>query len=192
MTTMSIFNILTNSKAKVFVKWFLPFYLLAFLPSGASAQLKFGYFSYEQAFKAMPEQVIVQKQLSDLKAQYEAEAKRVEEEFNRKYEAFLEVQRELVPTILNKRQAELQELMAKNVEFKEEARRQYAEAEQQSYVPLRQRLGNVLRQIGSERGYAFILNTDANACPYIDPMMGEDISEAVMQALNEQYQAGGQ
>lgn len=189
---MSIFNILTNSKAKVFVKWFLPFYLLAFLPSGASAQLKFGYFSYEQAFKAMPEQVIVQKQLSDLKAQYEAEAKRVEEEFNRKYEAFLEVQRELVPTILNKRQAELQELMAKNVEFKEEARRQYAEAEQQSYVPLRQRLGNVLRQIGSERGYAFILNTDANACPYIDPMMGEDISEAVMQALNEQYQAGGQ
>ena len=102
---MSIFNILTNSKAKVFVKWFLPFYLLAFLPSGASAQLKFGYFSYEQAFKAMPEQVIVQKQLSDLKAQYEAEAKRVEEEFNRKYEAFLEVQRELVPTILNKRQA---------------------------------------------------------------------------------------
>ena len=192
MTTMSIFNILTNSKAKVFVKWFLPFYLLAFLPSGASAQLKFGYFSYEQAFKAMPEQVIVQKQLSDLKAQYEAEAKRVEEEFNRKYEAFLEVQRELVPTILNKRQAELQELMAKNVEFKEEARRQYAEAEQHSYAPLRQRLGNVLRQIGSERGYAFILNTDANACPYIDPMMGEDISEAVMQALNEQYQAGGQ
>lgn len=192
MTTMSIFNILTNSKAKVFVKWFLPFYLLAFLPSGASAQLKFGYFSYEQAFKAMPEQVIVQKQLSDLKAQYEAEAKRVEEEFNRKYEAFLEVQRELVPTILNKRQAELQELMAKNVEFKEEARRQYAEAEQQSYTPLRQRLGDVLRQIGSERGYAFILNTDANACPYIDPMMGEDISEAVMQALNEQYQAGGQ
>ena len=192
MTTMSIFNILTNSKAKVFVKWFLPFYILAFLPSGASAQLKFGYFSYEQAFKAMPEQVIVQKQLSDLKAQYEAEAKRVEEEFNRKYEAFLEVQRELAPTILNKRQAELQELMAKNVEFKEEARRQYAEAEQQSYAPLRQRLGNVLRQIGSERGYAFILNTDANACPYIDPMMGEDISEAVMQALNEQNQAGGQ
>lgn len=151
----------------------------------ASAQVKFGYFSYDRAFKSMPEYSVVQKQLSDLKAQYEAEAKRVEEEFNRKYEAFLEVQRELAPTILNKRQTELQELMARNIQFKEEARKQFADAEKENYAPLRQKISDVLRQIGGERGYAFILNTDAEACPYIDPVMGEDISEVVEEALSK-------
>ena len=149
----------------------------------ASAQVKFGYFSYEQAFKAMPEQVIVQKQLSDLKAQYEAEAKRVEEEFNRKYEEFLDGQRDFAPTILQKRQTELQELLNRNVAFKAESERLLAEAEKEAFAPLHQKLSNALKAIGAQNGYAFILNTDGNACPYIDPTMGEDVTNMLKEAL---------
>ena len=185
MITTSILKTLASNKAKVLMKWILPFYLLTLIPFSATAQIKFGYFSYERAFKAMPEYTIVQKQMSDLKAQYEAEAKRVEEEFNNKYERFLEVQRELAPTIRNKRQTELQELMAKNIQFKEEARRQYAEAEQQAMQPLKEKLSEVLRSIGIERGYSFILNTDSNACPFIDPIQGEDITLVVEDVLKK-------
>ena len=46
----------------------------------------FGYLSYEAALKSMPDYAIVEKQMSDLRAQYQAETKRVEDEFNRKYE----------------------------------------------------------------------------------------------------------
>ena len=31
--------------------------------------------------------------------------------------------------------------------------------------------------------YAFILNTDGNACPYIDPTMGEDVTNMLKEAL---------
>ena len=60
---------------------------------GLSAQenntFRFGYLSYEQALKSVPQYAIMKKQMADLEAQYQAETKRVEEEFNRKYEEFL-------------------------------------------------------------------------------------------------------
>ena len=147
------------------------------------AQVKFGYFSYEQILKWMPEYKIVVDNMNDLKSKYDAETKRVEEEFNRKYEEFLDGQRDFAPTILQKRQTELQELLNRNVAFKAESERLLAEAEKEAFAPLHQKLSNALQTIGAQNGYAFILNTDGNACPYIDPTMGEDVTNILKEAL---------
>lgn len=147
------------------------------------AQVKFGYFSYEQILKWMPEYKIVVDNMNDLKSKYDAETKRVEEEFNRKYEEFLDGQRDFAPTILQKRQTELQELLNRNVAFKTESERLLAEAEKEAFAPLHQKLSNALKAIGAQNGYAFILNTDGNACPYIDPTMGEDVTNMLKEAL---------
>ncbi len=147
------------------------------------AQVKFGYFSYEQILKWMPEYKIVVDNMNDLKSKYDAETKRVEEEFNRKYEEFLDGQRDFAPTILQKRQTELQELLNRNVAFKAESERLLAEAEKEAFAPLHQKLSNALKAIGAQNGYAFILNTDGNACPYIDPTMGEDVTNMLKEAL---------
>lgn len=144
---------------------------------------RFGYLSYEAALKSMPEYATVQKQMSDLKAQYEAETQRVEDEFNRKYEEFLEGQREFPRTILQKRQTELQELMSKNIAFKDNSRVELAQAEQQAMAPLRIKLIETLGTIARQRGYAFIVDTDQKALPYINPDMGEDINQTVQNAL---------
>ena len=150
--------------------------------SHAVAQ-SFGYLSYDQALKSMPEYVIVQKKLADLTAQYEAETKRVEDEFNTKYEQFLEGQRDFPPTILQKRQSELEELMEKNIAFKEESRQLLATAEKESMAPLHEKLAAAIQQVGTSRGLAFILNTDQNAVPFINPSMGIDVTEAVLQLI---------
>lgn len=154
---------------------------------GVSAQenatLKFGFLSYEAALQAMPDYTLVQKNLADLKAQYQTEAKRVEDEFNRKYEEFLEGQREFPKTILQKRQSELQELMQKNIAFKQQSLDELAKAEQESMAPLRIKLIEALGKIGRERGYAFIVDTDQKALPFINPAMGEDINQTVQDAL---------
>lgn len=158
-------------------------FLTLLLPLLAGAQVKFGYFSYENAFTSMPEYAIAQANLKDLSAKYDAETKRVEEEFNRKYEEFLDGQSDFAPTILQKRQTELQELFHKNVAFKAEAAKLLKQAEAEAYAPLREKISKVLAKIGAEHGYAFILNTDGDACPYIDPEMGEDVSQLVREAL---------
>ena len=145
---------------------------------------KFGYLSYNEIFKAMPEYAVAQKNLADLRAKYDEEMKRAEDEFNAKYEELLETQRDLIPSILSKRQTELQEIMEKNVAFKKEAVRLLDEARKDAYAPLRERIFEAVRRIGRERGYAFVLNTDGDACPYLDATCGENIAPLLRTALN--------
>lgn len=161
------------------MKKLILFLFLLMLPFAAGAQMRFGYFSYGDALKAMPDYAVVQKNLSSLKAQYENETKRAEEEFNQKYESFLEGQADFAPAILKKRQAELQDLLNKSISFKKEADRLLKQAEADMYTPLKNKLNAALRRIGQERGYAFILNTDNEALPFVNSAYGEDISTLV-------------
>jgi outer membrane protein len=151
----------------------------------SSQVFRFGYLSYKAAIERMAEYAVVQQQMEDLRAQYQAETLRVEDEFNRKYEEFLDGQREFPRTILQKRQTELQELMEKNIKFKEQSRQELEDAERQAMAPLRIRLIELLSTIGRERGFAFVYDTDTKALPFINPAQGEDISQMVNAMLNE-------
>lgn len=167
-----------------FMKKILFLFIMFVLPLSAAAQVKFGYLSYSEAVKAMPEYAVMQKNLESLKAQYEDETKRSEEEFNEKYQLFLEGRKELADPILKKRQSELQELLAKGISFKAEAARLLKQAEADMYAPLKTKLADVLRRIGTERGYAFIINTDGYALPFVNDAYGEDITAAVIEIIN--------
>ena len=144
---------------------------------------RFGYLSYEAALQAMPEYAIAQKKMADLRQQFQAETLRVEDEFNRKYEEFLEGQREFPKTILQKRQTELQELMERNIKFKENSQEELSKTEKSLMAPLKIRLIEQIGKIGRDRGYAFIVDTDNQALPFINPAMGDDITQLVQNAL---------
>ena len=155
----------------------------------ASAQtgamtMKFGFLSYEEVMKAMPEYATMQKNLTELRAQYEAEQQRVEDDFNRKYEEFLDGQASYPKTILQKRQSELQEMLEKNIAFKQESQQLLSNAEATMLDGLKSTITTTLVMLGQERGYAFILNTDQNAVPFINPALGEDITTDVISTLN--------
>ena len=156
---------------------------MLFALAANAQELKFAYFSYDAALKSMPGYGLALSNVDKLRTQYDNEIKRAENEFNNKYEDFLENQRSMAPAILDKRQAELQELLQKNLKFKEEARRLLQQAEKDAYAPLRTKLSEAVKKIGQERGYAFILNTDNDACPYVDSTKGDDISVLVEDAL---------
>jgi len=156
---------------------------LAVQAQDSTQVMRFGYLSYEEALKSMPDYALAQQKLDKLSAQFDAEAKRVEDEFNTKYEEFLDGQRDFPKTILQKRQTELQELMERNIAFRNSSREELAQARRDALAPLRIRLIELLAKIGQERGYAFIVDTDAQALPFINPQMGEDINQLVQNAL---------
>ena len=153
------------------------------LQAQENVTFRFGFLSYEAALKSMPDYAVVQQKLADLRQQYQDETLRVEDEFNRKYEEFLEGQREFPKTILQKRQTELQELLDKNIQFKENSRKELEKAEQDLMAPLKIRLIETLGNIGRQNGYAFIIDTDVKALPFINPAMGIDINQQVQDAL---------
>ena len=143
----------------------------------ADAQtLKFGYLSYREAIKSMPGYAVARQNLESLRNQYSEETKRSDE-------LFLEAQGELAAPILKKRKAELQELLARSVDFKKEASRLLAKAKAEMFAPLHKELDALLARIASERGYAFILNTDGHALPYANQAFGEDITAIVKDAI---------
>jgi len=149
----------------------------------AQPALRFGYFSYNEVFHTMPGYAIAKHHMDDLRLKYDAETKRSEDEFNSKYEEFLDGQRNFAPSILEKRQAELRELMAKNMAFKADSERLLKQAEEEAYAPLKKQIKEVLQKLGKAKGYAFILNVDNDSFPYVDASMGEDITESIKENL---------
>ena len=127
----------------------------------ASAQIQFGYISYEQVLTEMPEY---------------AKAKR-------KFVDFLQGQKEFPQTIMQKRQAELQALMDNGVAFRMKSQELIAQAEKDMMQEAHKRLNRALLEVGVELGYGYILNTDNNNCPYINPVVGVDVTDIVRKKL---------
>lgn len=158
----------------------------------AEAQvLKFGYLSYEAALKTMPDYGTVQMKMDSLRSAFNAELQRVEEEFNSKYEDFLEGQKDFPRTILLKRQTELQEMLQKNVQFKQQLQQELKDTEVQLMAPLHIQLNDAIAIIAREQKLALVINTDANACPFIEPTMGVNLTELVADKLNKKMRTNG-
>ena len=147
--------------------------------------LRFGYLSYDSVLRALPDYEQVQQQMTKLRSQYEAELSRVEQEFNRKFEEFLDGRADFPPTILRKRQTELQELMQRNVDFRNKSLQEISQTETQLMLPLKEKLSKAIALVGQQQGLAFILNTDQNACPFIDPDRSCNVTEDVMRMLEK-------
>ena len=151
-----------------------------------SVAFKFGYLSYDSVMVAVPDYTELKTNMAQLREQYEAEQKRVENDFNKKYEEFLDGQASFPKTILQKRQSELQELLDRNIEFKKQSQKMLSEAEANMMEVIKTTINMAVNIIAQERGYAFVLNTDKEAVTFINPALGEDITEAVKQLLNEE------
>lgn len=150
-----------------------------------SVAIKFGYLSYDSVMVAMPDYAEFMTNMTQLREQYEAEQKRVENDFNKKYEEFLDGQATFPKTILQKRQSELQEMLDRNIDFKKQSLKMLNNVEANLMNNIKTTINTAVSIIAQERGFAFVLNTDKEAVPFINPAQGEDITEAVKKLLTE-------
>lgn len=150
-----------------------------------SVAIKFGYLSYDSVMVAMPEYAEFKTNMAQLREQYEAEQKRVENDFNKKYEEFLDGQATFPKTILQKRQSELQEMLDRNIDFKKQSLKMLNDVEANLMNTIKTTINTAVSIVAQERGFAFVLNTDKEAVPFINPAQGEDITEAVKKLLTE-------
>ena len=145
-----------------------------------SHPLRFGYASYKAIFSQMAEYAQAKKDFEALKAKYDAEATRAEEEFQRKFAEFIQGQKDFPASILQKRQAELQELMDHSIRFREQSRELLRKAEAEMQEPARVRLNKAIEEVGKELHLLFILHTDGHALPFVHPDLGIDVTDQVL------------
>lgn len=159
-------------------------FTMTLLPLLASAQqFRFGYFSMQQVLEQVPAYTVALRDNRRLAAQYKAELSRSEQEFNAKYEDFLSVQASLAPSIRDKRQAELKDLMTRNIAFKQQSDSLVSQALRNAVSPLRAKIMETVRRIGRQEGFAFVANTDNAALPYVNEENGVDISRQIINGL---------
>lgn len=127
----------------------------------------------------MPQYAQARQQIANLQAKYEQEAQRSETEFQRKFSEFLQGQKDFPTNILQKRQAELQDVMERGIAFRQEAQQLLSKAEKDLMQDVYNQLNAAIAAVGVEQGHAFILNVDDNSAPYINPQMGVDVTDHV-------------
>ncbi len=131
----------------------------------------------------MPQYVAMQESLNALKQQYEAEAKKSESDFQRKFEEFMQGQKDFPKTILEKRQNELQIMLETNAEFRIKAQKLLAEAERSMLADVKAELDEAIAVVAKENGVGIVFDLDGGSVPYVEQGLVADITDAVIHLL---------
>lgn len=138
----------------------------------------------------MPQYKAMQRSMVALKAQYEAEAKKSEEDFQRKFEEFMQGQKEFPKTILEKRQNELQNMLETNAQFRIKVQTLLAEAEKSLMADIMAEMSEAISTVAQERSISIVFDTDNGSIPYMVSGLAVDLTSAVIQLFtteNESY-----
>ena len=167
----SIVNLIKGASRRCVLCVMLICFALGTVAQGVSASvsaLSVGRISHGEVIRLMP--------------QY-AEAQRSEKEFQTKFEDFLQTQKDLSQTILNKRQNELQAMMDANIQFRIKVQTLLKDAEDELMAGVKAVLREAIASVAAEQGLAFVINTDAEGLSYISPDMARDITGEVIAKL---------
>ncbi len=145
--------------------------------------LVMGYISSHDIMPHMPQYIAMQESLASLKQQYEAEAKKSEDDFQRKFEEFMHGQKDFPKTILEKRQNELQIMLETNAAFRIKAQKLLVEAERNMMADVKAELAEAIAIVAQEKGVSLVFDLDGDSVPYIVPGIAANLTAAVRQYL---------
>lgn len=158
--------------------------LLFFVVSlSAAAQAHFGYVSFDEIMKVMPEYATAQADLQALQQKCENELSTADKEFNKKYAEFIDGQSSFPEIIRDKRQKELQELMDKSIEFKKQVNKTMNDARRDMMQPLRERIKEAAKKVCTDNNLDFIIDSDKDVFLGINENQGTDVTAQMKAAL---------
>jgi outer membrane protein len=131
----------------------------------------------------MPQYKAMQASMQALREQYEAEARKSEEDFQRKFEEFLQGKDEFPKTILEKRQNELQSILEANANFRIKVQELLAEAEKSLMTDVRAEMTDAIAVVAQDKGVSIVFDLDNGSVPYILSGLAVDLTADVIQLL---------
>jgi outer membrane protein len=155
--------------------------LLVMLPLCAFAQEKIAFVNSQEIVPNMPEFVAMQKQLSDMEAQYKKELKVMEDEYNKKYADFVQQQDSLTENIKVRRQQELQDIQERSNNFVQQSQQDFQKKQQELFAPIQDKVKKAISAVGAEKGYTYIIDPQAilytgtgavDATPFVKTKLG--------------------
>lgn len=144
---------------------------------------RFGFIDFNSTLKLMPGYMEAQINLQKIQSDYRGELERSKREFERQYVEFMLEQDNLSPTIVAKRQRELQLLMDNNAKFKNQVLQDIEERRDELLVPLKKQLMEAVALTCVTMSLDYVIDTGTGTYLFINGNKGVDISNEVYAVL---------
>ena len=155
--------------------------LMMLAPMAAFAQ-KFGHVNTQEIIQAMPEFATARGEIEKLTEQYEADLKQMQEELQKKAEAFEKEEATLPENIKQRRNQELQDLYQRIQQTYQDNQQALAQAQQEKMQAITSKVLDAIKVIGQEGSYVYIMEMGAGI-PYISTTLSTDVTAQVKAKL---------
>ena len=157
------------------------FVLMMLAPVAVFAQ-KFGHVNSQEIIQAMPEFNTAKSEIEKLTQQYEADLKSMQEELQKKGEAFEKEQATLPENIKTRREQELNDLYQRIQQTYQDNQQALAKAQQEKMAAITNKVVDAIKSVGQEGGYVYIMEMGAGI-PYISTTLSTDVTAQVKTKL---------
>ena len=152
------------------------------LTASAQSQAKFGHVNTQEIIQAMPEFNTARTEIENLTKQYEADLKMMQDELQKKGEAFEKDQATLPDNIRHRRQQELEQMYQKIQQSYQDNHRALQKAQQDKMQAITTKVLDAIKKVGTEGGYVYIMEMGAGI-PYISTTLSTDVTAQVKAKL---------
>ena len=155
--------------------------ILLLAPMAVFAQ-KFGHVKAQEIIQALPDYTKAKTEIDALQKQYEADLKSMQDEFEKKGEAFEKEQATLPENIKTRRQQELQDMYQKIQQSYTDNQQALAKASQEKMAAITTKVLDAIKTVGQEGGYVYIMDVDSGI-PFISTTLSTDVTALVKTKL---------
>jgi outer membrane protein len=148
----------------------------------ANAQAKFGHVNTQEIIQAMPEFATARTDIEKLTQQYEADLKSMQDELQKKAEAFEKEEATLPENIKTRRNQELQDLYQRIQQTYQDNQQALAKAQQEKMQAITTKVLDAIKTVGQEGGYVYVMDMSAGI-PYISTTLSSDVTTQVKAKL---------
>jgi outer membrane protein len=147
----------------------------------ANAQ-KFGHVNTQEIMQAMPEFAKARTDIEALTKQYEADLKSMQDELQKKAEAFEKEESTLPENIKTRRQQELQDMYQKIQQSYQDNQQALAKEQQDRLQAISAKILEAIKQVGTAGNYVYIMDV-TSGIPYISTTLSTDVTAEVKKKL---------
>ena len=150
----------------------------------ANAQ-KFGHVNSQEIIQAMPEFAKARTEIEELTKQYEADLKSMQDELQKKSEAYDKEQATLPANIKQRREQELQEMYQKIQQSYQDNQQALQKVQAEKMQAITGKVLDAIKQVGTAGNYVYIMDLTSGV-PYISETLSTDVTAEVKKKLGLQ------
>ena len=160
--------------------------ILMMAPLSLCAQQKFAHFNTADVIPNMKEYTTAMEEIQNMQKQYEDDMKLMQDELQKKSDEYQKEQANLLENVRQRREQELNDLYTRLQQSYQDNQVALQKAQAEKLNAISEKVMTVVKKIGEEGGYIYIVDTSAGVIPFVNTALSTDITDQVKKELGIQ------